>query len=190
MNRTWFNVPDSLKNEIVSYGIFNPEKTLKISELPDRIPKGTIKNYNGGGGLFSTPEDFTKLLVCILNNGAYEGGQLLQKTTIDEMFKNQIGDISMDIENNYFRVGYADFKGLIKPNAKWSLAGLIVTDRTSYGRKEGTLLWAGIYNTYFYIDRLSGVAASIYTQYLPFNHPAATSVFDKFSEIIYSNYNK
>jgi methyl acetate hydrolase len=60
---------------------------------------------------------------------------------------------------------------------------------TSYGRKEGTLLWGGVYNTYWYIDRKSGIAASIFTQYLPFNHSATTSVFDKFSEMIYKNYN-
>jgi len=190
MNRTWFNVPDSLKNEIVSYGIRNTDESQKLSEFSNRIPNSITTNFSGGGGLYSTPEDYTKLLVCILNNGAYDGRQLLQKTTIDEMFKDQIGDISMNIENNYFRIGFCcDFRGLIKSNSKWSLAGLIDTERTSYGRKAGTLLWGGIYNTYFYIDRLSGVAASIYTQYLPFNHPTTTSIFDKFSEIIYSKYN-
>jgi len=94
----------------------------------------------------------------------------------------------MDIENNYFQIGYCcDFRGLIKPTSKWSLAGLIDTEMTSYGRKEGTLLWGGIYNTYWYIDRKSGIAASIYNQYLPFNHSSTTTVFDKFSEIIYEN---
>jgi len=51
------------------------------------------------------------------------------------------------------------------------------------------LLWGGVYNTYWYIDRKSGVSASIYTQYFPFNHPATTTIFEKFSEMIYEKYN-
>ena len=190
MNRTWFNVPDSLKIEIVSFGSRKAEGSKEISEFPDRVPETKTKVFSGGGGLFSSPEDYTKLLTCLLNNGIYDGGQLLQKATIDEMFEDQTKSISMDIGNNYFQIGLCcDFRGLIKPTSKWSLAGLIDTEGTPYGRKAGTLLWGGIFNTYFYIDRQSGVAASIYTQYLPFNYPATTMIFEKFSEIIYNKYN-
>jgi methyl acetate hydrolase len=187
MNRTWFNVPDSLKTEIVSYGSRKAEGSKEISEFPDRVPETKTKVFEGGGGLFSSPGDYTKLLTCLLNNGIYDGGQLLQKATIDEMFEDQTKSISMDIGNNYFQIGLCcDFRGLIKPTSKWSLAGLIDTEGTPYGRKAGTLLWGGVFNTYFYIDRQSGVAASIYTQYLPFNYPATTIIFEKFSEIIYN----
>jgi methyl acetate hydrolase len=188
MNRTWYNVPDSLKTEIVSYGLRKSNGTQEISEFPDRIPETKTNVFIGGGRMFSTPEDYTKLLACILNNGIYDGGQILQKATIDQMFEDQTNSISMDIKNNYFQVDYCcDFRGLIKPTSKWGLAGLIDTEMTSYGRKEGTLLWGGVYNTYWYIDRKSGIAASIYTQYLPFNHPETTTVFDKFSKFIYEN---
>jgi methyl acetate hydrolase len=63
---------------------------------------------------------------------------------------------------------------------------MIDNEDKSYGRKAGTVLWGGLMNTYFYIDYKSGIAASIYTQHLPFNHPATTSLFTKFSEAIYS----
>ncbi len=76
---------------------------------------------------------------------------------------------------------------LIKKSSKWGLAGLIDMETTSYGRKAGTLLWGGAYNTYFFIDIESGIAASIYTQYFPFNHPETTELFDKFSEQLYLN---
>jgi len=94
----------------------------------------------------------------------------------------------MDIKDNYFKSGYCcDFRGLIKPASNWGLAGLIDTEGTSYCRNKGTLLWGGVYNTYWYIDRKAGIAASIYSQYLPFNYHATTSLFDKFSEMIYQN---
>ncbi len=190
MDRTWFNVPDSLKNEIVSYGRRGEDGTKKLVEIPDRIPKGLTQNYSGGGGLYSSPEDYNKLLACLLNDGTYNRKRIMEKETIDEMFKPQLKNISMDIEGNYFLKGICcDFSGLIKPSSNWGLSGLIDTEPTHYGRKEGTLLWGGIFNTYWYIDRQSGVSACIYTQYFPFNHPATTSIFEKFSEIIYENYN-
>jgi len=191
MDRTFFNVPDSLKNAIVSYGRRGDDGTKALNEFPNRIPEQNTSDYSGGGGLFSTPDDYTKLLSCILNDGQFDGGQLITKETIDEMFKNQIGDLVLDIENNYFLVGLCcDFKGLIKKSSKWGLAGLIDMEPTSYGRMAGTLLWGGAYNTFFFIDRESGIAASIYTQHLPFNHPATTELFEKFSEQLYLNTKK
>jgi len=190
MDRTWFNVPDSLKNEIVSFGRRGDDGTNKLAEIPNRVPNYIPQHYSGGGGLFSSPEDYTKLLVCLLNEGIYANGQILQKETLNQLFNEQLEGISMNIEDNYFQQGLCcNFTGLIKPSSNWSLAGLIDTERTSYGRKEGTLLWGGIFNTYWYIDRKSGVSATIFTQYLPFNHAATTSVFDEFSELIYKNYN-
>jgi len=187
MNRTWFNVPDSLKREIVSYGKRGDDGNQPLIEIPNRIPAQNVTSYNGGGGLFSSPEDYTKLLMCLLNDGQYEGGKLLKKETIEEMFKNQIGDIEMDIEDNYFQPGLCcDFRGLIKKSSKWGLAFLIDNEVKPYGREAGTVLWGGIYNTYFFIDYKSGIAASIYSQHLPFNHSETTSLFERFSEIIYS----
>ena len=190
MDRTWFNVPDSLKNEIVSFGRRGNDGTKKLTEIPNRVPKNKTQHYNGGGGLFSSPEDYTKLLMCLLNEGIFPKGRILQKETTNQLFNEQLEGISMNIEGNYFQPGICcNFNGLIKPTSNWGLAGLIDTEMTSYGRKEGTLLWGGIFNTYWYIDRESGIAASIFTQHLPFNHSATTSVFDKFSEMIYKNYN-
>ncbi|MCA6074634.1 serine hydrolase domain-containing protein [Fulvivirga sedimenti] len=190
MNRTWYNVPDSLKNEIVSYGHMGDDGTKELSEYPDRIPENETQFYSGGGGMFSSPEDYTKLLYCLLNNGIFEQERILQEETVNQLFTEQLEGISMDIEQNYFQQGLCcNFKGLIKPTSNWGLAGLIDTETTAYGRKEGTLLWGGIFNTYWFIDKKSGIAGSIYTQYLPFNHPATTSLFDKFSQIIYQNYN-
>jgi CubicO group peptidase (beta-lactamase class C family) len=182
MDRTWFN--------IVSFGRRGEDGTKELAEIPNRIPKNKTQNYGGGGGLFSSPDDYTKLLTCLLNDGKFSNGRILLKETIDQIFIEQFEDISMDIKENYFNPGVCcNFSELIKPSAGLSLAGIIDSELTSYGRKDGTLFWGGVLNTYWYIDRKSGISATIFTQHLPFNHPATTSVFEKFSEIIYENYN-
>lgn len=188
MNSTWYNVPDSLKNNIVSFGNKGKSGEELLQENTNRIPIEREARIYGGGGLFSSPEDYTKLLLCLLNNGRFKGGQLLKKATIDEVFKNQIGDMVLDVENNYYQKGLCcDFNGLIKKTSKWGLAGLLETQSKPNQPKKGTLSWGGIFNTYFFIDRESGIAASIYTQYLPFNHPNTTTIFEKFTKLTYQN---
>ena len=187
MTRTWFNVPDSLKQFIVSRGDRGNDGLHPLTEIENRVPSKPTTEFSGGGGLFSSPEDFTKLLQCILYNGQWGKYQILEKPTVKEMFRNQIGNISMADAGKYFTKGLCcNFDGITSATTKWGFGGLIDNEGKSYGRKAETLLWGGLMNTYFYIDFKSGIAASIYTQHLPFNHPATTSLFTKFSESIYS----
>jgi CubicO group peptidase (beta-lactamase class C family) len=189
IDRTWFNLPDTLKKDIVSYGKRGDDGTKPLSELPNRIPPQTTENYSGGGGLFSSPEDYNRLLLCLLNDGVHDGTRILEKETIDAMFEPQLDAVSMDISGNYFQEDLCcDFRGLIKPTSNWGLAGLIDSEPTDYGRKAGTLLCGGVYNTYWFIDRKTGIAASIFTQHLPFNHQATTEAFEEFSKLVYENY--
>ncbi len=189
MDRTWYNLPEELHDDIVSFGNRGDEGTGELREYPDRIPKEKVEIYYGGGGLFTSPSDYSKLLSCLLNDGRYQETRILKKETVDQLFKPQFQNVSMDIKDNYYgKARCCNFIGLIKPTANHGLAGVIDMESTSYGRKEGTLFWGGVYNTYWYIDRKSGVAATIYTQHVPFNHPITTSIFDKFSEIVYEKY--
>lgn len=188
MNRTFFNLPDSLKAYVVSAGHRGNDGKMPLQELPDRIPTKQTREYSGGGGLYASPEDFTRLLQCLLHNGTWEGVKILEAKTIEEMRKNQIAHIKMDISQAYFTAGSCcNFKGLISENTKWGLAWLIDNEPKAYGRQAGTVLWGGLMNTYFYIDYQSGIAVSIYTQHLPFNHSATMTLLDKFSELVYKD---
>ncbi|MGV8137812.1 MAG: serine hydrolase domain-containing protein [Mangrovibacterium sp.] len=187
MNRTWFNVPDSLKSFIVSRGQWGSEG---IEELPDRIPEKVVTDFNGGGGLFSSPADFTKLLYCLLNGGTLGDVVLLREETVGEMIRNQIGDIVIDIEHAAFKEHCCDFRGLLSKTTKWGFGWAIDNEDRPNGRRAGTVFWGGSMNTYFYIDFKSGIVAGIYAQYYPFNHAATINLFEKFSEIIYSAYKK
>jgi CubicO group peptidase (beta-lactamase class C family) len=187
MTRTWFNVPDSLKQFIVSRGSRGNDGTQPLIESADRVPTKPVKEFSGGGGLFSSPADFIKLLQCMLNYGEWKKIRLLKRQTVEEMIKNQIGNISMASAGSYFMKGVCcNFDGLTSNTTKWGFGWMIDNEPKPYGRKAGTVLWGGLLNTYFFIDYKSGIASSIYTQHLPFNHPATTSLFEKFSTAVYS----
>ena len=192
MNSTYYNVPEKEKKRITSLGNRGPDGKGKLREIdgdeysPNRYPVKEITEYSGEDGLFSSPNDFTKALKCMLDHGAYKGGRILKAATVKQMTRNQIGDISLDPTGWHFDpVTCCDFKGLMDQNSKWGLAFMIDNTPKAYGRKAGTVLWGGYRNTYFYIDHKSGIAASIYTQHLPFNHEATVSLFEKFSEVLY-----
>ena len=51
---------------------------------------------------------------------------------------------------------------------KWGLSFLINTAKTPEGRSPGSLAWAGLANTYFWIDPSRNVAGVILMQVLPF----------------------
>ncbi len=189
MNSTWFNVPVALQSLIVSYGNRGNDGKQSLKESPDRIPVKPSTEYSGSGGLFSSPEDYTRLLQCMLNYGTVGKVKILNQETVIEMTKNQIGNVSLQNAGDfYFPGSCCDFhrSDLITKSSKWGLAWLIDTENQAYGRQAGTVLWGGLMNTYFYIDYKSGIAASIYTQHLPFNHPATTNLFERFSELVYS----
>jgi len=194
---TYFNVPKKEQKRIVSMGNRGVDGKGDLKEIdgdevsPSRYPKEKVKNFSGGGGLFSTPSDFTKILQCMLDHGACKGGRILKKETIELMMQNHIGDISLNPEGWHYDPGSCcNFNGIMDKDSKWGLATLIDNTPESYGRKKGALVWGGYRNTYFYIDYKSGIAASIYSQHLPFNHPETISLFEKFSEVFYKNFKK
>jgi methyl acetate hydrolase len=187
MNRTFFNVPDSLQEFIVSRGERGTDGKQPLTEIKGRVPEKLITRFSGDDGLWSTPNDYMKILKCLLNYGTLDDVRILDKKTVLEMTKNQIGDINMDSEGNYYNPEYCcDLNGLATNSTKWGLAWAIDNHEKDYGRKPGTVFWGGMMNTFFYIDYKSGVTACIFTQHIPFNHSETTLLFYEFSRTIYS----
>jgi CubicO group peptidase (beta-lactamase class C family) len=187
MNRTFFNVPDSLQKFIVSRGYRGQDGKQPMTEIKERIPKKNVTKFSGDDGLWSSPNDYMKLLRCLLNYGTLNNVVLLKKKTVEEMLKNQINNINMDSKGNYFNPAYCcNLENFTTNSTKWGLAWAIDNDGKSYGRKPGTVFWGGMMNTYFYIDYKSGIASCIFTQHIPFNHKETTSIFDEFSRLVYS----
>ena len=65
---------------------------------------------------------------------------------------------------------------------RWGLGHMINADPVPEGRKAGSLTWAGLYNTYYWIDPASRVAGVIMMQILPFADRAALKVYREFEQ--------
>ncbi len=69
---------------------------------------------------------------------------------------------------------------------KWGYGHMINMQPVPEGRSAGSLTWAGIYNTYYWIDPKKHVAAVFMTQVLPFADHQALQVYRQFERGIYA----
>jgi CubicO group peptidase (beta-lactamase class C family) len=63
---------------------------------------------------------------------------------------------------------------------------MISTAAVPGGRSAGSLAWAGLGNTYFWIDPARGVAAIILMQLIPFADPKALRLLNDFGTAVYA----
>lgn len=74
------------------------------------------------------------------------------------------------------------FPGMSK---KWGLSFLINTQQTPTGRSAGSLAWAGLANTYFWIDRVRRVSGVFVSQVFPFYDHTAIELLGAFETEVY-----
>ncbi|MGA3399092.1 MAG: serine hydrolase domain-containing protein [Acetobacteraceae bacterium] len=148
-------------------------------------PPADREFYPGGGGLFSTAPDYIAFLQMLLNGGAYNGARVLQGETVALMAQNHMGDLDV-LPLTTFKPAFSNdaefFPGMSK---KWGLSFLINTEDAPTGRSAGSLAWAGINNTYFWLDLKKRVAGVLMTQILPFADPTVLGLLDRFEAAVY-----
>jgi methyl acetate hydrolase len=141
--------------------------------------------FMGGGGLYSTGPDYLKFVRMFLNRGNLDGKTVLRPETVALMGKNQIGDVNVGVLKTVMPDSSLDaefFPGMVK---KWGLGFMINTETAPTGRSAGSLAWAGLANTYFWIDPTKNLAGVILMQLLPFVDPQALQTFADFESGLY-----
>ncbi|GAA1224416.1 serine hydrolase domain-containing protein [Pseudonocardia alaniniphila] len=140
---------------------------------------------SGGHGLYSTPTDYIRFEQALLCGGELEGERILSSETVEAAFTNQIGDLDFPAEllsadpavTCAFNAG---------PGHKWGYGLLLNSQDVPGARRAWSGAWAGICNTYFWIDRTSGICASIYSSFLPFVSPGALELYANFENAVYA----
>ena len=140
----------------------------------------------GGGGLYGTAADYLAFARVFLNRGRADGGEVLRPQTVELMSRNAIGDINVRRLVTAVPPYSNDaefFPGMIK---KWGIGFMISTEAVPGGRGAGSLAWAGLGNTYFWIDPATGVAGVILMQLVPFADAKSLALFNAFEKAVYA----
>jgi CubicO group peptidase (beta-lactamase class C family) len=141
--------------------------------------------FAGGGGLFSTGPDYLAFLRMLLHGGTLNGARILRPETLALMAQNHIGDLNVQKLMTHQPAVSNDaefFPGMAK---KWGLTWLINTEDAPGRRAAGSLAWAGLFNTYYWLDPKRQVTGLIMTQVLPFADPTVLRLLDDFETAVY-----
>jgi methyl acetate hydrolase len=141
--------------------------------------------FGGGGGMFSTGGDYLQFLRMLLNGGTLDGARVLRPETIALMAQNHIGELNvlaLPSQDASLSNDVELYPGMAK---KWGLSWLINTEQVPGGRSAGSLAWAGLRNSYFWLDPKQQIAGVLLTQVLPFADPTVLHLLDEFERAIY-----
>lgn len=139
----------------------------------------------GGGGLYGTVQDYMKFTLMILGRGSYNGRQVLKPETVELMASNHIGSLDVNDVKTAMPPFSNDVPLTAFGPAKWGLTFMINTQATPQGRSPDSLNWAGLANTFYWIDLRRGVTGVFMTQVLPFFDVKVMPLLGEFESAVY-----
>ncbi len=191
------NILEPLGMKDTSYVVDN-DKFDRLAGRYTRTPDGRFQpmprtrpmppsEFNGGGGLYSTASDYVRFIQMILRRGLTGvKTEVLKGRTVDLMMRNHIGSLTAGKLKSLQPNLSSDVDTAPGGADKWGLGFLINPERRPGGRQPGSLAWAGVYNTYFWIDPRRGIGGVILMQYLPFYDVEAVGLLTDFERAVYA----
>jgi methyl acetate hydrolase len=174
MDSTAFGLSDEMQSRLSAVHVRRPDGSLTARDLP-RSPEPRFPS--GGGGLYSTAQDYCRFLQMILGRGTRHGVRVLRPSTVDQMTANNIGDLRVVALPSTMPELTNDaefFPGIEK---SWGLTFQINEEPLPTGRPAGGLMWAGVANSFFWVDMEMQVAGTYMSQQLPFADPRTYQLY-------------
>lgn len=175
--------------------VLTPQRRQKLGGMNVLTPDGRVEVpfemtqepefQMAGGAMYGSPEDYLVLLRMLLAGGVHEGRTILSPAMLEEALANQIGDLRVGPIPTVDPGSSHDVDFLPQTTKTWSLLGMRNEEDTPQGRTAGSLFWAGLGNTYFWVDYGSGDCGVLFTQILPFADPAVLGLLDRFEAAVH-----
>ena len=143
----FFPTDDKLSRVATQYG--RQDGALQREDTPSWLATKTL--FSGGGGLWSTPEDYLQFAQMLVNGGQLNGKRLLSPRTVDLMSSNHLGDL-------YAKGG--------RSGMGWGLSVEVVVDPVAANRRTsaGSFGWDGAFGTHFWVDRKEQITGILLIQ--------------------------
>ena len=184
MTDTFFDVPAEKQGRVAALYLRQPEGNWGE---PPQQPLKPAKFYSGGGGLYSTAGDYVKFARMLLDGGKAGGKRILRAGTVAQMSRNQIGELTLTALHPQIPMVAKEPIHIPGNLDKFGLGFGINSKPVEGARSAGSLSWAGIFNTYFWIDPEQKLCAVILTQILPFSDDPVIATAEEFERAVYAN---
>ena len=184
MSDTAFRISDDMRSRISAMHARMEDGSLV--EMPFEIPQDPEMEM-GGGGLYSTIDDYCRFLSMMLNGGSLDGRQIVSADTYQQMVSNAMGDLRVTMLHTAIPPYSNDaefFPGLEK---SWGLTFQINEEPVPTGRPAGGLMWAGLANSFFWIDLQNQVAGCYISQVVPFADARSYQLYEDIETATYDS---
>ena len=182
MHDTAFRIRPDMRERLAKIHHRDDNGKLAAGELEiEQNPESEM----GGGGLYGTVGDYLKFVRMILNDGQAEGGRVLKAETVQQMSRNAMGDLRVTMLTSQMPPITNDAEFFPGAPKSWGLSFQINEAATPTGRPAGQLMWAGLANTYYWIDRQTGVGGAYMTQIMPFGDVKSLPLYYEFESAVY-----
>lgn len=143
---------------------------------------------NGDGGLNSTAADYAAFIRMILNDGvAADGTRILSAESVEAMGQHHMGSVRVSLQRATMPMLSHDFP-LGAGRDGFGLGFQVTGEHRDAGtRAPGSMSWAGIFNTEFWIDPANGIGGVLLMQYLPFYDEDAIATLQGFERRVYES---
>lgn len=157
----------------------------KITPLSDLVLPQPPEMDMGGHGLYASIGEYMKFIRMILNDGAGPDGRVLQPETVAQMCQNGLGDLKSGgwISSDPSLANNGEFYPGVQKS--WAYTFQVNEDPAPTGRPAGQLMWAGLANLYYWIDRKNGIGGFWASQIFPFHDVASYLGFIEFESAVY-----
>src|SRR5712691_9435672 len=174
MHSTSFQLDPSQRARMASMHSRTSGEALAV--VPFELPREP-QFQSGGAGLYGTAPDYLRFTQMLLHGGTFNGVEVLKRETVRTMAQNHIDELNCrELRSIAPSLAHTAnfFPGMPQ---KWGLSFLINTAPTPQGRSSGSLAWAGLANTFFWIDPARDVTGVILMQVLPFGDNKCLEAF-------------
>jgi CubicO group peptidase (beta-lactamase class C family) len=184
MRDTGYVVPAEKFDRLVTGYRRQPDGSLRQNP---RVLPSKPQSINGGGGLYSTAGDYVRFMQMILRRGrSTTKDAILQPATVEQMTSNQTGDLNAGRMTTFQPDRSSDVDFHPGAEDRFTLGFLINPSAYEGGRSAGSLAWAGLYNTFYWIDPRKEICAALLMQFLPFCDAQAMGLLRDFERAVYS----
>lgn len=151
---------------------------------PSRFFREGTQFNSVGAGLFASPAEYAKLLAAVLR----DDGTLLRPETMALLFEPQL---SPEMQETFDAAVYAEGAEALsqalpqEARLTQTLVGALCRADVEGRRGAGSLMWAGLANCYWSLDRARGVALFWGAQAMPTGDVKVLDGFRRFEEAVY-----
>jgi methyl acetate hydrolase len=186
MDDTAFFISSSMRERLAKIHHRGPDDSLS-PDMALEIPQQPEFEM-GGGGLYGTAGDYLKFVRMMLNQGKSDRGDaVLKPATVAQMSSNAMGSTKVALLKTAMPPLSNDAEFFPGIGKQWGLSFMINNIEAPTGRSAGSLAWAGLANTYYWIDQKKGVGGVYATQILPFADKKALPLFYAFEKAVYDS---